>query len=282
MNPSLSSTIGTSLSITMPIVRLHQVPNNQLAHFGVLQTLKNFQRSSSESSNTFKLIHLIRHAEGTHNVEKDYKNPIHLDAPLTTKGTQQCREFAKQDQSWKMELECILTSPMCRAIETATYCFEDILFYDNSNARITSNIPMIAQEEWRETVNYVCDKRRDTKEIQNQFAYIDYTSILHEHDPIWSKYEARFGSASDHKIHRESNDSIGLQERILDAWKVLHSRPESSIAIVSHSALFMHMFDSYFENLQDIIEYGDDNVETYMRPRFANCECRSVIMEWIS
>ena len=268
LNTMLSSVASNNNEGRIPVAKLHSIHS--------------LQQPPIENR---KILHFIRHAEGTHNVEKDYKNPANRDAPLTNLGIQQCRQFASQklgnngNIDFTKDLQCIITSPMRRAIQTAYYCFEDVLFPPPTNVKESPTIPMVASEEWRETVNYLCDQRQETSSLQGQFPYVDFSNIEHEQDPIWGKYEDIFGSHQEHKSHRESGDDAFLEERARAAWYVLANRPESSIAIVSHSAFFMHMFDPLFPRLEGLVQYCDKDVETLMRPKFENCECRSVVLE---
>lgn len=49
-------------------------------------------------SNKVKLVYTVRHAEGTHNVDREYNNLAHLDARLTDKGRDQCRKLRDELQ----------------------------------------------------------------------------------------------------------------------------------------------------------------------------------------
>jgi broad specificity phosphatase PhoE len=51
-----------------------------------------------------KLIYMVRHAEGTHNVNRDYKSIEHLDARLTPLGENQCHELCDELLLLKKEL----------------------------------------------------------------------------------------------------------------------------------------------------------------------------------
>lgn len=50
-----------------------------------------------------KLIYTVRHAEGTHNVNEDYKSIEQLDARLTPLGKDQCRELRDEILHWEEE-----------------------------------------------------------------------------------------------------------------------------------------------------------------------------------
>ena len=219
--------------------------------------------------------------EGTHNVKADYKNPAHIDAELTPLGIDQCRTLSKTLAETSMQVDCIVSSPMRRAIQTAHYSFQHVLdptgtnddYGDAMETRSTS-IPFVACEEWRETVNYLCDQRLSKNQLANSYPHVDFDAIDHEHDPVWKYYEDKFGAHDDYTKIRESDDAIGLDERARAAWRFVKDRPEQSIAVVSHSAFFMHMF-----TLLDVVKYEDEEVELLMQDGFLNCEMRSVVAQ---
>ena len=89
------------------------------------ETSRSDDDNSNNSSNwirTIQRIHIIRHAEGTHNVNMEYKLPINRDAPLTSKGKQQCYELAKVTAKLfpihQNPPSLIITSTMTRCIQT--------------------------------------------------------------------------------------------------------------------------------------------------------------------
>jgi hypothetical protein len=59
----------------------------------------------------------------------------------------------------------------------------------------------------------------------------------------------------------------------------LLSRPERELALVGHSAFFMHMFTPLFDELEGLVSYEDSIVEEIMRDRFDNCELRTVVVD---
>jgi hypothetical protein len=73
-----------------------QVQHNQTDSAAILAPIQVFPSQqfndlqSRYGDENVKLIHMVLHAEGTHNVHKEYKDAINLDARLTTKGIEQC------------------------------------------------------------------------------------------------------------------------------------------------------------------------------------------------
>jgi len=226
---------------------------------------------SSQSSvlpcSSLKLLHLIRHAEGTHNVYSDYRNPAHIDARLTPFGRMQCAELQKKLIQKNLNVDCIVTSTLSRAIQTAQLSFQDQIF--------TNAVPMIACEDWRETVNYLCDTRRPLSELKADYPDVDFSAVTTQTDMIWERYEQILGPHDQYTAHRESKDHAALAARVASAWKFILDRQEKSIALVSHSALFMHMFTK----LEGVLCYGDLEVRERMQSKFENCEIRSIWIE---
>ena len=233
-----------------------------------------------QDSPTAKILHLVRHAEGTHNTAEEHNTPAHLDATLTLKGIEQCRKLAKYTRN--LELEAVLVSPMTRCLETARLSFPHIYgeLHGNNEGNNCEHVPFIAYEEWRETVNFLCDSRRPRNILQKEYPHVNFDSIAHGHDPIWSYYENIFGPYSTYTSRRESEDALSLYNRVHSAWKVLLSRPERRLALVSHSAFFMHMFTPLFEELDGVVRYEDERVRKLMTNGiFENCEMRSVVVD---
>ena len=91
-----------------------------------------------------KLVHLVRHAQGFHNVS-DLK--IHLrphDARLTPAGEEQCAALCAATAALRPAL--VVSSPLTRTLQTATLCFGPQLA-----ALEASGAPLTALEDVRET-----------------------------------------------------------------------------------------------------------------------------------
>jgi len=241
-------------------------------------------KNNVHRSTTSKIVHLVRHAEGTHNLnEEESKLPAHFDATLTAKGIDQCNRLARHTKN--LEVEAVLVSPLTRCLETARLSFPHL--YDQQQPKKeeheenkTTTTPFIAHEEWRETVNFLCDSRRTTQALQRTYPRVNFNGLSRDNDPIWSHYENIYGPYADHTSKRESDDAKGLLDRTHVAWKSLLNRPERHLALVGHSAFYMHMFTPLFEELEGVVQYEDDEVKKLMTlGRFENCELRSVVVD---
>ena len=170
-----------------------------------------------------KLIYVVRHAEGWHNVNQEYKSIKNLDARLTTKGTKQCyklrdellllrkevdtketvgNESMNEGGNDKKGLEylmngsekdgeiCVLVSPMTRCIQTALMAF-DFWLPGSSEQEIDDRVPFIGLEALRETVNYNCDRRRRISEVADEYPQLDFSFCHDDDDEIWNSYRTR-------------------------------------------------------------------------------------------
>ena len=102
-----------------------------------------------------RVLHIVRHAEGTHNVNRAYREIENLDARLTPLGEEQCRQLASTCMSSHgllEQAELVVTSPMTRCVQTALQSFPTLAE--------SSHVEFLAHEGVRETVNYICDRRR--------------------------------------------------------------------------------------------------------------------------
>jgi broad specificity phosphatase PhoE len=257
-----------------------------------------------------KIVHFVRHAEGTHNVKQDYAHPDHLDARLTTKGKQQCQALAERianaDALQDPELyqlrentDLIVTSPLTRCIETALYSFGPLLS-SSSPSNITPPLKMIAHDAIRETVNYSCDRRRTLTEIQQDHPSVDYTHCASDHDDIWTKYVEQLGCEKTYPHHRESGELHVVAERGRDFFAWLERRPERHVVVCSHSA-FMRCLWNFGNNEGGVPMAPPQNVSpapaqalhvpvvryksandtafaTCMRKDYKNCELRSMVV----
>ena len=251
-----------------------------------------------------KYLHFIRHAQGTHNVNKEYRAMEHLDARLTDKGQQQCRALAAtipHERPYLFQTELVVTSPLTRCIQTTLLSLEPVLNHKN---RGDDELPVVANEMVRETVNYNCDRRRSVAELAKEHPVVDFSHIETEHDPVWEHYEARLGDHQAYPGHRESAELHVVADRGRNFFAWLAQRPENRVVVCSHAA-FLRCLWNYghaptvpLQPLQDldtrkvvtdadggdtssnepVVRYMDQEHGDSLKADFENCELRSMLV----
>lgn len=264
-------------------------------------------------SHNVKLIHMVRHAEGTHNVDRRYNDPIHLDARLTNKGIDQCHQLAQLTKTTIVPPhDCtVLTSPMTRCVQTALLSFPHLV-----SAVSHRPVEFIALEGLRETVNYQCDRRRSILELAKEFPQIrwdeddpyyndDGSNV--DDDGIWNYYQQWLGT--EWHTHRESAQLTVVMDRARMALDYMYRRVlTSQVVICTHSAflrcivnwgqtggiprLMPQVLDETFDptthiplfrycasiNNDDDDDDDDTTFEQEMRRDYDNCELRSFVL----
>ena len=221
-----------------------------------------------------KLLHFIRHAQGFHNVDARPIQQRAADARLTPEGEAQCAALAATVEAAGLRPELIASSPLTRTLQTGVMCFRGP----------DGCPPMAACESLRETVNFLCDRRRPLSEIRPEFEQVDFSACPHDEDAIWAAYEARHGPADLYGEHREHRDLPSLARRAREAIEWLGGRPEREIVVVSHQSFLRALFSlgltRKLRGLPVAVEYGGPRAaelkEVMMQP-FANCEMRTVL-----
>lgn len=115
------------------------------------------------------LVHIIRHGEGLHNVERGYP---HRDPPLTAAGAQAATEIQLVTKP-----DLILISPMTRTIQTAMNVFPYLK--DDKYGCIT---PVQIWPDLREAHDATCNKGRSRAELESKFRQFDFSECHTEWD----------------------------------------------------------------------------------------------------
>ncbi|KAM7266575.1 hypothetical protein ACFE04_004472 [Oxalis oulophora] len=228
-----------------------------------------------------KTIHLVRHAQGVHNVEGEknhdnYKSESLFDAHLTPLGWQQVDNLHKHVQQSGLlnKVELVVVSPLLRTLQTAVGVFGGEGYTDGidapplmvenageSNRAAISSLnspPFLAHELCREHLGvHWCDKRRSVTEYKPLFPAIDFSQIETDDDSWWVLEV------------REKNEEVAARGLKFLNW--LWTRKEKEIAIVSHSGFLYHT----------LAAFGNDchpSVKSEICTHFANCELRSMVL----
>ncbi|KAL2655737.1 hypothetical protein AAZX31_04G087600 [Glycine max] len=228
-----------------------------------------------------KTLHLVRHAQGFHNVEGEknfeaYKSYDLFDANLTPLGWKQVdnlRQHVKASGLSK-RIELVIVSPLLRTMQTAVGVFGGQPYTDGINVPplMNDNVgdsgrpaisslnapPFIAVELCREHLGvHPCDKRRNITDYRHMFPAIDFSLIENDEDILWKP------------DIREKNEEVAARGLKFLEW--LWTRKEKEIAVVTHSGFLFHSLSAF----------GNDchpNVKNEICTHFANCELRSMVI----
>ncbi|AES98339.1 phosphoglycerate mutase family protein [Medicago truncatula] len=159
-----------------------------------------------------KTIHLVRHAQGVHNVEGEKNHDAYLsydffDANLTPLGWQQVENLQKHVKAIGLskKIELVVVSPLLRTMQTAVGVFggeantdgvnkpplmiENVGHSDHPAVSSLNCPPFVAVELCREQMGlHPCDKRRTVSEYRHMFPGIDF-SLIETDDDTWWKPE---------------------------------------------------------------------------------------------
>ncbi|KAF7843057.1 phosphoglycerate mutase-like protein 1 isoform X1 [Senna tora] len=228
-----------------------------------------------------KTIHLVRHAQGIHNVEGDknykaYLNPDYFDAHLTPLGWHQVDNLRKHVHASGLinRIDLVITSPLLRTIQTAVGVFggegytemTDVLPLmvanaGNTNRPAISSLncpPIVAVELCREHLGvHPCDRRRSISEYQFLFPALDFSLIDSDEDMLW---EANV---------RETKEELAARGLKFLNW--LWTRKEKEIAIVTHSGFLFHTLSAFGNDCHPL-------VKKEICKHFSNCELRSMVI----
>ncbi|XWS25423.1 hypothetical protein CRYUN_Cryun27aG0067100 [Craigia yunnanensis] len=227
-------------------------------------------------SGRYKLLHLVRHAQGVHNTESEKsRDPLtsfeFFDAELSSLGWQQVRDQRKDvcARGLLERIEIVITSPMSRTLQTTVGIFLgedqpdrlDVTSFEDANVKSDetstfNRLPIIAYEPCRERMGkYECDQRRTISQYRSRFPTVDFSLIENEYDILWKSDE------------RETLDSVIARGMKFIKW--LWERKEKEIAVVSHGVFLQELI----KNNKCYPLMDDDPCS-----RFKNCEIRSVII----
>ncbi|KAK9809580.1 hypothetical protein WJX73_004066 [Symbiochloris irregularis] len=227
-----------------------------------------------------KVVHFVRHGEGFHNLVGDYDNWDYVDAHLTEAGWQQARKLREHIQSLpdSLQLQAVVISPLTRAIETAIGAFgggawtsadsdkplmlaQEAVKSKRAEHTAVSSAgcpPFIIHEGCREQLGKnPCDKRINIQELRMRYPAIDFTLVEDDDDVLWVPER------------RETNEELLQRSAAFAQW--LMDRPESRLAVVTHSSFLYHLMANFGQQAAQPI--ADE-----MHRWYNNCEFRSLVL----
>lgn len=197
-------------------------------------------------SSNQKTIHFVRHAEGFHNVAgrndpSAYLLEEFLDAKITPKGEEQCRNLHLHSKERLKNVDMVVVSPMNRTIQTGMHSFPQLM----------DKVPWVALEYVRERIGlHQCDRRHPISVHRENYPFVDFSAVESDEDQLHHKYDCREPTA----------DMVKRGEEFLQ-WLV--SRPEKDIVVITHSVFLTNLFSFVLP------------VEMNESRYFDNCEIRT-------
>jgi len=143
------------------------------------------------NNDEIKCLYLVRHAIGLHNVAEskfgtekweaeEALKEIYSDPELSEQGQKELLVFQQcvnDALSRGLKVDCIIVSPLSRAIETALTAFNTLI----------GKVPFVCMETCRETLGrHLCDKRRNRSELQQKYPMVNFKWLLSEEDKMFS------------------------------------------------------------------------------------------------
>ena len=167
-------------------------------------------------------IHLIRHAQGYHNLRT--ANHDMPDPSLTLLGETQCRYLA-QLFPYHSDIDLLVASPIRRTLYTAIHSFP---------AELEKGLRVIALPEIQETSDLPCDTGSDVPILRDEFANkpVDLDLVTKG----WNSKSGKWAA---------TNSAIEKRAREARVW--LRGREEENIAVVTHGG-FLHFLTEVGSN----------------------------------
>lgn len=224
-----------------------------------------------------KVIHIVRHAQGFHNVARTARC---ADPSVTNFGWQQSEALRAHVDALGIrdQVELVVVSPLLRTLQTAagvwggdTILLEEGLSDANSTLMVSGlwqaphaaiatpgkSLKFVANELCREKTGplYSSSRRSNISFYKQSFPSVDFSEIETDEDTLWSTHES----------------PQLLSERAKRFVRWLLDRPESQIAVVSHGTFIFYMCEVLCVSCSDIM-----HTVQMVKMRFQNCEMRSL------
>lgn len=211
-----------------------------------------------------KWVWFIRHAEAEHNLAErehelgtkflleEHSGWKYWDASLTENGKNQCDVLRKELEEMEhyLDWELCVVSPLQRTLQTAKLTVGAVR-HDGAP------IKFLATEMCRERITCCpADSRRPLSVCKKEFPEVDFSQVTNEQDVSW---------------HTDKENDEQCKQRGIKFLSWLAKRPESCIAVVTHSGFLKRLFEQFGMGIA-----SEDMEELHRRP--ANCEMRGLVL----
>lgn len=168
------------------------------------------------------IVHIVRHAEGFHQLPRDHPDVFIRDPSLTPHGIEQSKRFNFR-YPFHASTGLLCASPLRRTIQTASLAFEP---------ELERGLKILIVADAQETTDAPADTGSELAKLITEFGEALDVSLLEEG---W--YE---------KIGMNGTGEEALRKRSCRLRRFLRERPENEIVLVSHGA-FSHYITEHVD-----------------------------------
>tara|TARA_B110000008_G_scaffold279722_1_gene328204 strand:+ start:843 stop:1436 length:594 start_codon:yes stop_codon:yes gene_type:complete len=183
-----------------------------------------------------KKVFFIRHGYALHNKlyweigPKVYSE--YTDTPLLHEGYLQAEECGKKHRDILNNIDLVLVSPLSRTLQTAVSIFGESIFYKSKIRALDCLM------EYPQGGSELCNKRKNREILERNYPTVEFTHIAHD-KVIWND---------------EAETIQDLKDRIEKMVEFIKNRPETNIAVVSHSSfLSQHLYGEIPDEKNELI-----------------------------
>lgn len=173
-------------------------------------------------------LHLIRHAEGTHNPGHD---TTILDPPLTEKGIEQSLQLC-QGFPFKESVGLVVTSPLRRTLQTARLGFQQSIdekyYARGSGAGVQNGARLLLEPDVQAHSSRPCDTGSDIAALRSEFYDLPWEIL--DLDPTFPAKEGLYASDPESLKLRGAR----IQRRLEQKFKELKDSARPDIVVVTH------------------------------------------------
>lgn len=197
--------------------------------------LSHYNETTSDTSIVMNIgvIHVIRHAEGIHNIEND---KTIFDPDLSRKGLLQAKEL-HDDFPYKRNVGMVITSPLRRTLRTAIEGFSDVInraafLTERSSRGVENGVPLLLDPDLQAHSARPCDTGSDIAALQDDFPEVSLAKL----DIDWHIKKGVY-APDDESLHKRARH---VRQRLIGQFSELAKLSEGSndqrrdIVVVSH------------------------------------------------
>ncbi|KAH6898029.1 phosphoglycerate mutase [Thelonectria olida] len=190
-------------------------------------------------------IHLVRHAQGFHNLSREYE--ALRDPQLTDLGKQQCAEL-KATFPHHDKLTRLFASPLRRTLSTCLLSFVSETEGDGSNC-----LQVVAIPELQEVSDAPCDTGSNADTLKGEFkGLVDLSRVYDDWNlaPEWTSWDTKLAAT----------DIRANKARMMLREMLQFTGEDEHVAIVTHGA-FVHFLTNDFYGVEPEKATGWKNTE---------------------